>query len=215
MAVRDGGPAPFAFRGSPAQRGHLGIYAGLVDGDEPFQFEVGLAVELVPALLQQARALLLQCMCGLFLYVKPRERSHLLRMDRLMSISRSSTRRTTISSGLMSFRFSILVSMKAACASKREARFAGLRSSVSPLAARSIQRMAVVAATPSRSVHFRARRPPYDAVKPFPANQGTMLGPSKSPSTAGEIESEPHRNVTPPAVHYRLDVLYQEPHPTQ
>ena len=44
---------------------YISVQAGLVDEDEPFRVEVGLADEPVPALHQQAQALLLQCVCGL------------------------------------------------------------------------------------------------------------------------------------------------------
>ena len=119
MPVGNGCPAALALQGPAPQPGHLGIQARLVDEDKPFRVEVELGVKPVPALLQQARALLLQRMGGLFLYVKPWLRSHLLSMDRPMPTSRSSARRTTISSRVMSFRASIMATMKASCASSR------------------------------------------------------------------------------------------------
>lgn len=44
-----------------------------------------------------------------------------------------------------------------------EARFAGLRGSVSPFAARSIQRIAVEAAKPNRWANLRTEIPPFEA----------------------------------------------------
>jgi hypothetical protein len=65
MAVRDAGPAAFAARRSSAQAGHLRGETGLVDEHEPGGVEIQLAVEPVPAPLQDVGAVLLQCVRGL------------------------------------------------------------------------------------------------------------------------------------------------------
>lgn len=83
-----------------------------------------------------------------------------------------------------------MVSMKTVWASRREARLIGLRGSVSPFPARSIQRMAVEAATPNRSAHFRAESPLPMPSKPVPVNHCSVHGPSKSPSMTGTVNQK-------------------------
>lgn len=100
-----------------------------------------------------------------FLYVNPRERSQTLSADRPIFKLRSPESRATISSSVMSLRASIMASTKPAWGDNCDGRFERKRGAVSPFAARSIQRIAVEAATPKRSAHFRAERPLVDAFK--------------------------------------------------
>jgi hypothetical protein len=52
--------------------GHVGGGPGLVDEDEALGLQIDLALEPVPALLQDVGAILLDCMASLFLRVMPR-----------------------------------------------------------------------------------------------------------------------------------------------
>jgi len=72
------GAAAFAAERPASQAGHLGGQAGLIDEDKPLGIEIRLPVEPVLAPLQDVRAFLLQCVCGLFLNVQPRPPSHAL-----------------------------------------------------------------------------------------------------------------------------------------
>jgi hypothetical protein len=107
----------------------------------------------------------------------------------------------------MSFFSPIIVTTKAVCASRRETRFAGLRGSVSPLAARSIQRIAVEAATPNRSAHFRAESPASDAFKTRFRKSLLNARPIQITLHDGNGESETSRIVTWNAIHGVVDVL--------
>ena len=71
VAMRHAGPATLAARRSSTQAGHLRGQAGLVDEDQLRRIEIELAVEPVAAALQDVGAILLQCVCGLFLNVQP------------------------------------------------------------------------------------------------------------------------------------------------
>ena len=71
MAMRHTGSATLAARRSPTQAGHLRGETGLVYEHELRRIEIELAVEPGAAALQDIRAVLLQCMCGLFLNVQP------------------------------------------------------------------------------------------------------------------------------------------------
>ena len=66
MSVRHAGPTALSARGTAAQAGHLGGQACLVDEDKALRVEIRLSLEPIPAPLQDVRALLLQCMGGLF-----------------------------------------------------------------------------------------------------------------------------------------------------
>ena len=105
MAVRHAGPAALAKRRTTAQPSHLGRQAGLVDEHQFCRIEIELAVEPGAAAAQDVGAVLLQCMCGLFLNVQPCPRSQSLKVLRPMRIERSASRRSTISfSGSRSIR---------------------------------------------------------------------------------------------------------------
>lgn len=78
MTVRHTCAATFTAQRAASQAGHLGGQAGLIDENEPFGIKIGLPVEPVPATLQDVRAFLLQCMCGLFLNVQLRAPSQAL-----------------------------------------------------------------------------------------------------------------------------------------
>lgn len=71
MAMRHAGPAALAARRSSTQAGHLCGEAGLIDEHELRRIKIELAVEPVPAPLQDVEATLLQCVRGLFLNVQP------------------------------------------------------------------------------------------------------------------------------------------------
>lgn len=71
MAVWHACPAAFAAWRSSAQARHLGRQPGFVDEDQLRRIEIELAVEPGAPALQDVRAILLQCMCGLFLCVQP------------------------------------------------------------------------------------------------------------------------------------------------
>src|SRR5262249_10420861 len=81
-----------------------------------------LAVNPVPAALQDVGTILLQCVCGLFLNVRPWPRSQALKALRLIRTDRSVCSRSTISFSVISLRSSISPTMKASCASRLEAR---------------------------------------------------------------------------------------------
>ena len=72
VAVREAHPQPLAFRAATMAAGHVGGSPGLVDEHEPFRLQIDLAVEPVPALLQDVGTVLLDCMASLFLRVMPR-----------------------------------------------------------------------------------------------------------------------------------------------
>lgn len=78
MPMRNAGPAALTTACAAAQTSHLGGQAGLIDEDEAARVEFGLALEPVLAPLQDVGTLLLQCMGGLFLNVKPWARSQAL-----------------------------------------------------------------------------------------------------------------------------------------
>jgi hypothetical protein len=110
-----------AMRRSSTQAGHLCGEAGLVDEHELRRIEIELAVEPVPAPLQDVGAILLQCVRGLFLNVQPWPRSQALKALRLIRTECSALSRSTISFSVMSLRSSISPTMKASCASRLEA----------------------------------------------------------------------------------------------
>ncbi|MBB4244357.1 hypothetical protein GGD54_005124 [Rhizobium tropici] len=74
------------------------------------RIEIELAVEPVAPTLQKVGALLLQCMCGLFLNVQPRFRSQ-TSSPRPMETAFCSANRRTISFSVMSFSSSIMPTM--------------------------------------------------------------------------------------------------------
>lgn len=107
MTVRDTCPAVLAFQGTAANAHHLRVEPVrraidsldrllvnlTINEDELFRIEIKLLIESFLPLLQQARTFLLQCMCGPFLIVQPRERSQELSADRPIFTARSSARR--------------------------------------------------------------------------------------------------------------------------
>ena len=74
MAMRDGGAAALAARAAPAQAGHLGGGACLVEEDELGRVELGLEFEPGLAACGYIRTRLLAGVRALFLYVIPRRR---------------------------------------------------------------------------------------------------------------------------------------------
>jgi hypothetical protein len=84
MAMRHAGTATLAARRSSALPRHLRGQTRLIDEDQLRRIEVDLAVEPVPAALQDVGAVLLQCVRGLFLYVQPRRPSQALSALRLI-----------------------------------------------------------------------------------------------------------------------------------
>src|SRR5690606_10806240 len=96
--------------------------AGLINEDQLRWVEIELNVEPGAAALQDVGAILLQCMCGLFLNVQPCPRSQSLKALRAMRIEHSASRRSTISFSVMSLRSSIIPTMKSANPSRREPR---------------------------------------------------------------------------------------------
>jgi hypothetical protein len=66
MAVRHADPRPFTPPAAAMAAGRVGRCPGLVDEDEAFGVEIGLAVEPVPPALQDVRAVLLGGVRGLF-----------------------------------------------------------------------------------------------------------------------------------------------------
>jgi hypothetical protein len=166
MAMWHASPAAFtAWRTSPQTR-HLGRQSGLIDEDELCRIEIELAVEPGAAALQDVGAILLQCMCGLFLYVQPRLRSQALNALRLIRTDCPSKSRTTISFSVMSLRSSISSTMKASCPSSRDARRRPCgRGFNSPIFARAIHRIALDTPTPNRAAACRADMPSSEAFK--------------------------------------------------
>jgi len=67
MALWDAGAQPLALRSASAPPGHVGRRTRLVDADQPFRIEVGLALKPVLAPLQDIGAILLGRVGGLFL----------------------------------------------------------------------------------------------------------------------------------------------------
>jgi hypothetical protein len=89
MTMRHGRPASVTARRSASQPGHFRRQSRLVDEDELGGIEIELAVKPGLPPLQDVGAVLLQCVCGLFLYVQPRPRSHALKALRLILTDRS------------------------------------------------------------------------------------------------------------------------------
>jgi hypothetical protein len=71
VTVWEAHPQPFAFPTSAMAAGHIGRGPGFVDEHEPFRLQIDLAVEPVPTLLQDVRAVLLDGMASFFLRVIP------------------------------------------------------------------------------------------------------------------------------------------------
>lgn len=82
MTMRYARPAAFTLEGAATNARHLRIQPGFINEDESLWVKVELLVEPLLTMLQESGAFLLQCMRGLFLYVKPRERSQELSADR-------------------------------------------------------------------------------------------------------------------------------------
>ncbi len=113
MTVRNARSATLSARRATAKSGHLRGKTRLVYEDEAGWIEIKLCIEPVLTPLQEVWPLLLQCMCGLFLNVRPRLRSQTSRVLRPIETDRSSSRRKTISFSVMSFDASIMPMMKA------------------------------------------------------------------------------------------------------
>ncbi|TCL87296.1 hypothetical protein C8J38_1311 [Rhizobium sp. PP-WC-2G-219] len=113
---------PLTARCSSTQAGQLCREAGFVNEHQLCRIEIELAVEPVSATLQDVGAVLLQCMCGLFLNVQPRRQSQALKALRLIRTDCSPTSRSTISFNVMSLRSSISPTMKTSCPSRLELR---------------------------------------------------------------------------------------------
>ena len=97
-----------------------------IDADEACRIDIELAVEPVLATLQKIGALLLQCMCGLFLNVQPRLRSQTSSALRPMETALYSCNRRAISLRVMSFASSIMPTMMSSWASKARANASAL-----------------------------------------------------------------------------------------
>ncbi len=111
VSVRDRGTAPLSANSPPAKPGHFCTQACFIDKDETCRIEIKLSLEPVPTTLHKVGALLLQCMCGLFLNVQPRFRSQTSSPLRPMETARSSASRRTISLSVTSFASSIIPTM--------------------------------------------------------------------------------------------------------
>lgn len=112
MAVWHTGPAAFTARGTITQPRHLRRQSCLINDDQLRWVEIELIVELGAATSQDVRAILLQCMCGLFLNFQPCPRSQSFRGLRPVRIERSTSRRSTISFSVMPLRSSIIPTKK-------------------------------------------------------------------------------------------------------
>lgn len=202
MAVRDRGAASISARCPSAKPGHLRAQASFIDEDESRWIEVELAIEPVATTLQEVGALLLQCMCGLFLNVQPRVRSQTSGALRPIETALPSRNRRTISLRVMSFASSIMPTMKSSCASRREPPrrpcFAGVNR---PAHALAIQAMAVEMPIPNRATAERADIPSRDAAKTRLRRSSpkarVILPPTKSP--VGAMESEFFQQGNPQA----------------
>jgi hypothetical protein len=62
-------PAAITLQRAATNARHLGVETGFINEDEPLWVKIELLVEPLPALLQETRAFLLQCVRGLFLFV--------------------------------------------------------------------------------------------------------------------------------------------------
>jgi hypothetical protein len=103
-------------------------------------------------------------MCGLFLNVQPWPRSQSLKALRLIGTDWPAASRSTISFSVMSFRSSIIPTIKASCASRLEARRRPCgRGDRSPIFARAIHRIALDIPTPNRAAACRADMPSSEA----------------------------------------------------
>ena len=71
MAVREPHPQALSLGAAAMAAGHVGGGPGLVDEYEALGFQIELAIEPVPSLLQDVRAVLLDGMASLFLRVMP------------------------------------------------------------------------------------------------------------------------------------------------
>ena len=71
MSVRDAGPQPLTSRCPATQSRHLGRGPCFVDKDEAGRIEIELAFEPRLAAAQDVRTVLLACMGGRFLNVRP------------------------------------------------------------------------------------------------------------------------------------------------
>lgn len=112
----------FAAFGTPTLSCHLRVQACFINKNEAFRIEFKLIFKPVLPSFYKPRLLLLQCMCGLCLYVKPRARSQLLKALRTICTLHCSAKRTTISSSVISLHASIMPTMKFSCLSSREPR---------------------------------------------------------------------------------------------
>lgn len=166
MTMRHAGSTAFAARRPSSQTRHLGRQARLMDEDQLRWVEIELAVEPIPPPFQDVGAVLLQCVCGLFLNVQPWPRRQSLKALRPMRIERSASRRSTISFSVMSLRASTMPKTKSAYSSRREPRFRPCgRGDNSPIFDRAIQRFALDTRTPNRAAAERADAPSVDAFK--------------------------------------------------
>ena len=162
--MRHAGPATLAAQCTSAQTCHLRRKSGLVDKDQPFRIQIELPIEPGAPALQDIRPVLLQCMCGLFLNVQPRPRSHAPTALRLILTRRSADKSTTISSSVTSLRSSISSRTNASCASSIDGRLQPCgRELGSPSFALAIQRIAVETPTSKRAAACRADMPEADA----------------------------------------------------
>jgi hypothetical protein len=71
MAMREAHAQALALGAAAMAAGHVGRGPGLVDEDEPFGFQIELAIEPVMPLLQDVGTVLLDSMASLFLRVMP------------------------------------------------------------------------------------------------------------------------------------------------
>jgi hypothetical protein len=71
VAVREAYAQPFALRAAAMAAGHIGSAPSLVDKDEALRLKIDLALEPVPALLQDVGAVLLDGMASLYGMARP------------------------------------------------------------------------------------------------------------------------------------------------
>jgi len=161
VAFRDASAQPLALRGAAPQAGHVGGNARLIDEDQPFGVEIELALEPRLALLEDVRPVLLGCMGGLFLTVRPQRSRNVQTVPTLAWMPRSAASRSCISTMVMSGVISMSPSRKARCASSFERRGWPWRRAVrSPLRrARPTQTMAVEIPTLNCTAARRVGRP--------------------------------------------------------
>jgi len=207
MAVWHAGSATLASKCTSTQTRQLRRETGFIDEDQLLRVQVELTIKPNAPTLQDIRPVLLQCVCGLFLNVHPRPRSQAPSALRLIFICRSTDKRSTISSNVISLRSSISSTTNASWASTADGRLQPCGREVgSPSFALAIHRIAVEMPTPNRAAACLADKPAADAFKT--RNRRSLLSACAIIHLfAVDVESASPRHVTSQSIHRSQDLL--------